>query len=109
MRAGVAAGLLALASVSSGPASADCLEDIGCTDSDRFDLDDLVDLSCQNLWYVRNRIYDENGFCFQTARARRQFDNSDCWVRSQSQVRLSHIERYNIDRILEAETVNDCN
>ena len=90
------------------PARADCFEDIGCTDSDRFDIDDLMFLSCENLWYVRNRIYDENGYCFRTARAREQFDNSDCWVRSQSKVQLSQIERHNVNEIVAAEDEKSC-
>jgi len=106
--AGLVAGLL-IFGPGATPARADCFEDIGCTDSDRYDVDDLVELSCQNLWYVRNRIYDENGYCFKTTRARRQFDNSDCWVRDQSKVRLSRIERHNVNAIVEAEDENGCN
>ncbi len=106
-RAGFVAGL-AMLGLGSAPAYADCYEDIGCTDSDTFSVDDLTDLSCENLWYVRNRIYDENGYCFQTARGRHAFDNSDCWVHNQSRVRLSQIERHNVDAIIQAEEENDC-
>lgn len=104
----VAAGAIVFLSAGATPARADCFEDIGCTDSDRFDIDDLVELSCENLWYVRNSIYDENGYCFQTARGRREFDNSDCWVRNQSKVKLSQIERHNVNQIVEAESENGC-
>lgn len=106
-RCGIAAGVLAGA-LGVGPAQADCFEDIGCTDSDRFDVDDLVELSCENLWFVRNRIYDENGYCFRTKRARQQFDNSDCWVREQANVKMSTIERGNVNAIVEAESQNGC-
>ena len=97
-----------LALAAGAPAYADCYEGIGCTDSDRYDVGDLEELSCENLWFVRNRIYDENGYCFKTARARAQFDNSDCWVRNQSNVKLSAIERHNVNAIVEAEKDNDC-
>jgi hypothetical protein len=70
---------------------------------------DLEELSCGNLWHVRNRIYDENGYCFATARGRKAFDNSDCWVRRQSQVKLSAIERHNVTAIVKAEEANGCN
>ena len=90
------------------PARADCFEGIGCTDSDWYDIDDLEALSCENLWYVRNRIYDENGFCFKTARARSQFDNSNCWVNDQANVKLSQVERHNVNEIVEAESENGC-
>ena len=107
-RFGLAAGMLMAVSASVGPAQADCFEDIGCTDSDWFDVDDLVALSCENLWHVRNRIYDENGFCFKTKRARNAFDNSDCWVRNQGDVKLSTVERHNVNEIVEAESENGC-
>ncbi len=107
--ASATAGVLMMLSAGSTPARADCYEDIGCTDSDRMSVDDLTQLSCQNLWHVRNRIYDENGFCFKTARAKAAFDNSDCWVRNQSSVKLSAIERHNVNAIVEAESENGCN
>lgn len=30
-------------------------------------------MSCQELWYARNRIYARNGYCFNTDRARAVF------------------------------------
>lgn len=103
------AGLTAMLSGVGIPfALADCYEGIGCSDSDEYDVDDLVELSCENLWHVRNRIYDENGFCFKTKRAREAFDNSDCWVKNASKVKLSQIERRNVDAIVEAEEANGC-
>ena len=30
-------------------------------------------MSCEELWYARNRIYARNGYCFNTARARAVF------------------------------------
>ena len=107
-RAGLAVGIVMLVSIGAAPARADCFEDIGCTDSDYFDVDDLVEMSCENLWYVRNRIYDENGYCFRTARAREAFDNSDCWVNNQSKVQMSQTERHNVNEIVEAESENGC-
>jgi hypothetical protein len=105
----LAAAILAGASLVSVQAKADCYEDIGCTDSDRMSVGELQELSCENLWHVRNRIYDENGYCFKTRRARRAFDNSDCWVNDQAQVKLSTIERHNVNAIVEAEEANGCN
>jgi len=107
--AGLAAGVLLMLSIGAAPARADCYENIGCTDSDMMSVDDLENLSCQNLWHVRNRIYDENGYCFTTARGRHAFDNSDCSVHSQSKVKLSAVERHNVNAILAAEAANGCN
>jgi hypothetical protein len=30
-------------------------------------------MSCSQLWYARNSIYAQNGYCFKTARARSVF------------------------------------
>jgi hypothetical protein len=34
---------------------------------------DYRDMSCEELWYERNAIYADKGYCFETARARRAF------------------------------------
>jgi YARHG domain len=104
----VAAGLVLGGWATDAPARADCYEDIGCTDTDVFAQTDLRHLSCQNLWFVRNRIFDENGYCFKTARGRQAFDNSDCWVDDQEMVKLSTIERRNVEAIVKAETAKGC-
>jgi hypothetical protein len=104
----IAWAALTLVALAATPARADCFELIGCTDSAYMHIEDLVQLSCENLWHVRNRIYDENGYCFHTWRAQQAFDNSDCWVEEQAAVKLSAIERYNISRIVSAESQNGC-
>ena len=106
--AAAAFGFVMMAFAGATPAWADCYEVIGCTDSDRFDGDDLEEFSCENLWHVRNRIYDENGYCFSTERGREAFDNSGCWIEDQADVALSEIERQNVDEIVEAEEENGC-
>jgi hypothetical protein len=37
--------------------------------------------SCYDLWYARNAIYDDNGYCFSTDLGQETFDNSDCWTK----------------------------
>jgi hypothetical protein len=90
------------------PAAANCYEIIGCDDSEYFSRQDLSRLSCQALWEVRNAIYWQNGYCFTTARAQRVFDNSQCYVTNQSQVRLNIYERENVGRIIAAERAKGC-
>ncbi len=34
---------------------------------------DAASMSCSQLWYARNKIYADNGYCFNTARARNVF------------------------------------
>lgn len=101
----VAVALLA----STSAAMANCYEDIGCDDSDYFRRADLRQLSCQSLYEVRNLIYQQNGFCFATNRAKRTFGNQGCWVTKQSQVRLNAVERANVATIAAVESANGCN
>lgn len=89
-------------------AMANCYEGIGCDDSGYFPRGELRQLSCQALWEVRNLIYQQNGYCFQTEQARRVFDNSGCWITNQSQVRLNVYERENVARIVAVEKAKGC-
>lgn len=97
-----------LALLSAGPSLAACYEDIGCTDGDRFRKSDLNDYSCQILWDVRNTIYKENGYCFQTKKARQYFGNKGCWIDDMEDVKLSRIERYNVGQIVAVEKALGC-
>ena len=102
--------LVALAMLAStGAAMANCYENIGCDDSDRFQRSDLRRLSCQSLWEVRNWIYKQNGFCFQTDRAASYFGNQGCYVTSQAAVRLNAYERDNVAAIRAVERAKGCN
>ena len=101
-----AAGVVLLAAA---PASAACFEDVGCTDSQYMRAQDLRLLSCENLWMVRNTIFDENGLCFKTRRARSVFSNQDCWVEEQAQVALNDYERSNVSKIVGIESSFGCN
>ena len=100
-----AAAVLLLAAA---PAAAACFEDIGCTDSEYMRTQDLRRLSCENLWLVRNTIFDENGYCFTTRRARSVFSNQDCWVSEQAEVELNDYERSNVGRIAGVESSFGC-
>ncbi len=92
----------------SGPAFAACFEDIGCTDTDRMSKSDLRQLSCENLWVTRNTIYQENGYCFKTARAIDYFGNDHCSTSNMSHVQLSGIERFNVGQIVAVERQMGC-
>lgn len=62
--------------------------------------------SCFDLWYERNAIYDDNGYCFRTDLALEYFDNSDCWTRKPI---FSRAEQRRIDEIVAEERRRDCN
>lgn len=93
------------------PAAATCFEDLGqlgCPNLETFPVDDLRRLSCQNLWYVRNSIYNERGYCFRTKAAIEQFDNSDCSVSDAAQLQFNQHEEANISRIVRVEREKGC-
>jgi hypothetical protein len=100
-----AAAFLAL----SAPAMANCYEILGCDDSDYFTRADLNRLSCQALWEVRNIVYAQNGYCFQTDRGRAMFSNDGCWITDQAKVSLNAYERRNVAAIRAVEQAKGCN
>jgi hypothetical protein len=85
-----------------------CFEGIGCTDSNIFPRQQLRRMSCQNLWFTRNTIYAENGYCFKTERAQEVFGDRECWVHRESRLRLNRYERANIARVRQVEQVKGC-
>lgn len=92
-------------------ALAACFENLGstgCTDMEVFGVAELRGLSCQNLWYVRNSIYDDHGYCFRTRAAQAEFDNSDCYETESSRLRFNRHEQTNIDRIVQVERQKGC-
>lgn len=103
-----AAWLAMSATVTPALAHDNCYEGIGCPHRDLFSRPELRRLSCQNLWYVRNRIYDDHGYCFKTAAAIREFDNSDCYVRNAARLDLNRREVQNISRIRQVERQKGC-
>jgi hypothetical protein len=61
--------------------------------------------SCYDLWYQRNAIFDENGYCFKTELGQQTFDNSDCWTDTPQ---LSKAEQKRVDAIRKEERRRGC-
>ena len=61
--------------------------------------------SCFDLWYERNSIYDQNGYCFSTDLAQEYFDNDDCWTK---RPKFSRAEQRQIEAIKEEEDDRGC-
>jgi len=61
--------------------------------------------SCYDLWYERNAIYDENGYCFRTSLGKRVFDNSDCYTDKPT---FTRAEQRRIDQIRKEERRLGC-
>lgn len=61
--------------------------------------------SCYDLWYERNLIYAQNGYCFQTDLAQRTFAGFSCWTRNPS---LTSAEQRRVDQIRAMERQRGC-
>ncbi|WP_210209176.1 YARHG domain-containing protein [Dichotomicrobium thermohalophilum] len=69
--------------------------------------EELVEMTCDELWIARNEIFDRNGYCFRSERGKAYFDNSDCT--SDSQDILSELEWQNVELIKQVEAEKQCN
>lgn len=106
----IVAGLAAFPPLPANAASY-CFENLGntgCPWKETFKKSELRQLSCQNLWYVRNSIYDRRGYCFKTADGKAVFDNSDCWVKNAANIKFNNHEQTNISRIRQIEDNRGC-
>ena len=64
--------------------------------------------SCGELWYRRNSIYKQAGYCFRTARAIQAFGNAGCSYDSEADVPLSARQRGIVAAIREQERDLGC-
>ncbi|ACA17348.1 conserved hypothetical protein [Methylobacterium sp. 4-46] len=63
---------------------------------------------CEELWYQRNRIFKEAGYCFRTPRGIRAFGNAGCLYDDERQVPLSANQREAVTAIRRTESVLGC-
>lgn len=61
--------------------------------------------ACYDLWYERNSIYNDNGYCFNTRDGQDTFDNSDCYTDNPS---LSRREQRRVQQIKRQENDYGC-
>jgi hypothetical protein len=64
--------------------------------------------SCASLWYERNQIYKDAGYCFKTTRAIRAFGNSGCSFDDINDVPLSARQRAIVRDIVTQERRMGC-
>ena len=76
--------------------SLDCREDDNPTPS-------LSDMTCDQLWFERNSLYQNNGYCFKSDRAIAIFGNRGCWVQNERAVQFTPTERARIEQIMQLE------
>lgn len=102
------AGGGAFAQVSASVDNPQCYENVGCPHKDPISHAQARELSCQNLWYVRNTIFHQRGYCFQTERGRAEFSNSRCRTNSIAELNLSPVERANVRILQDVERSKGC-
>lgn len=64
--------------------------------------------SCGELWYERNAIYKDAGYCFNTQRGIRAFGNAGCQYDNVNDVPLSANARARIAEIVRMERGYGC-
>jgi hypothetical protein len=68
----------------------------------------LLALSCADLWFQRNAIFKSAGYCFHTPRAIRVFGNAGCAYDNEADVPLSDQQRQLIDAVKRIEAMKGC-
>ncbi len=104
----IAAGESSFSQISASLARPQCYENVGCPHKDRISEAQVRDFSCQNLWLVRNTIFHQRGYCFQTTRGRAEFDNSRCSSNSISELKLGPVEQANVATLQKLEQRKGC-
>lgn len=106
------AGILALALMSLAaltlPAEAICFDPVGCSNTKRYNSRDLRKLSCDELWFVRNAILDDHGYCFKTEKGISAFGNEGCETHSIADLALNSFEQFNLKAISGMEEIKGC-
>ena len=70
--------------------------------------EDLTRSSCDELWYQRNSIYKDAGYCFKTPLAISRFGNAGCQFDSEGDVPLSDRQRQTVNAIKRLEASKGC-
>jgi hypothetical protein len=68
----------------------------------------IAHASCASLWYERNQVYKDAGYCFVTARAIRAFGNAGCSYDDINDVPLSPNQRAVVQDIVAQERRMGC-
>ena len=64
--------------------------------------------ACSELWFSRNQIYKDAGYCFKTSRAISAFGNAGCRYDEMQDVPLSERERIAVSRDMREEAALGC-
>lgn len=98
----------AAAQIAASMESPQCYEGVGCPHKDRIAEKQITSYSCDNLWTLRNTIFHQRGYCFTSARGKKEFSNSKCNVQAVSDLKLSAVEKDNVSTIEKMERQKRC-
>lgn len=98
----VAAAFAVPSTASAGCHLVDCVENVYTTPKE------LQAKTCEDLWILRNSIWNDAGYCFKTPRAVKAFGNHACQYGDQSAVPLNDYQRTNAKTILAVEAARKC-
>lgn len=94
------------------PARKDCYEGFsaagGCPWKGYLAERELRALSCENLAHIRNQIHAQNGYCFQKAPLKKQYNTVGCKWPLLVLVPLNKYERANVTTIRKIERAKRC-
>lgn len=97
----------AMAAAMTTTASAGC-HLIDCVDNIDIKPDEIKAMSCDELWLLRNSIYDDAGFCFASPKAAEHFSNQGCTYTDERLVPLNDYQRSNIQVFRGMEAKKGC-
>jgi hypothetical protein len=85
-----------------------CAGDNGSQTEARPAAKEITDFTCDQLWFARNSIFKEAGYCFKTPRAIAAFGNAGCRYDDIEAVRLSPDNQHFAEAIQRAERIKAC-
>jgi hypothetical protein len=77
-------------------------------DDGRLTRQNLRNATCDDLYTIRNGIFDRAGYCFKSDRARRLFHNRGCRFSTIGELPLSALDRDNISLLRALERSKGC-
>lgn len=98
----IAAAFAVPATASAGCHLIDCVENVYVQPQE------IATRSCEDLWVLRNSIWNDAGYCFKSSRAVKFFGTHSCRHADQSAVPLNDYQRANVKTIRAVETTNGC-
>lgn len=102
----LASALLATAALAGGASLAQAGDPVADAHTHYLQKKHFKHFSCDSLWYYRNQIFAEAGYCFKTDRAITTFGNDYCTSGSYSI--LNRYQRANVNMIKSIEEAKGC-